>query len=72
MIAFNNLSVGFGNHNVLNTINGSAKQGQLVALLGENGAGKSTLLHTLAGMHAFTGNVLFNNNKPLAAHAKKA
>ena len=71
MIAFNNLSVGFGNHNVLNTINGSAKQGQLVALLGENGAGKSTLLHTLAGMHAFTGNVLFNN-KPLAAHDKKS
>ncbi|MBH0068266.1 heme ABC transporter ATP-binding protein [Pseudoalteromonas sp. NZS100] len=71
MIAFNNLSVGFGNHNVLNTINGSAKQGQLVALLGENGAGKSTLLHTLAGMHAFKGSVLFNN-KPLTAHAKKS
>jgi len=71
MITFNNLSVGFGNHTVLNTINGSAEAGQLVALLGENGAGKSTLLHTLAGMHSFTGSVLFNN-KPLAAHAKKS
>ena len=70
MITFNNLSVGFDNHSILNAINGSAKQGQLVALLGENGAGKSTLLHTLAGMHAFTGSVLFNA-KPLAAHAKK-
>ena len=70
MITFNNLSVGFDNHSVLNAINGSAKQGQLVALLGENGAGKSTLLHTLAGMHSFTGSVLFNA-KPLAAHAKK-
>ncbi|MEI8618606.1 ATP-binding cassette domain-containing protein [Pseudoalteromonas sp. B193] len=58
MITFNNLSVGFDNHSILNAINGSAKQGQLVALLGENGAGKSTLLHTLAGMHSFTGSVL--------------
>ncbi|GAB0108783.1 heme ABC transporter ATP-binding protein [Pseudoalteromonas distincta] len=71
MITFNNLTVGFDNHNVLNTISGSAKAGQLVALLGENGAGKSTLLHTLAGMHSFTGNVLFNA-KPLASHAKKS
>ncbi|MBQ4798714.1 heme ABC transporter ATP-binding protein [Pseudoalteromonas sp. MMG006] len=70
MITFNNLSVGFGNHTVLNTINGSAEAGQLVALLGENGAGKSTLLHTLAGMHSFTGSVLFNA-KPLATQAKK-
>ncbi|WP_213609955.1 heme ABC transporter ATP-binding protein [Pseudoalteromonas sp.] len=66
MITFNNLSVAFGNHTILQNISNTIGKGQLVALIGENGAGKSTLLHTLAGMHHFDGDIFFNT-KPLHA-----
>ena len=70
MITFNNLNIGFNTHRVLEGISGNIQAGQLVALIGENGAGKSTLLHTLAGMHPFEGDILFNT-KPLHSFSKE-
>jgi len=51
-----NLSVGYKNHGralpVMEHIGLSARQGELVALIGRNGSGKSTLLRTLVSLQA--------------------
>lgn len=58
MISFQNLTAGYGPCDVLNSINGDAKPGELIALIGPNGCGKSTLLKTLCGIIAPTSGVI--------------
>ncbi|WDN88738.1 iron complex transport system ATP-binding protein [Desulfosarcina sp. BuS5] len=56
-----NLSVGYKNIPVLNSVNLSFGKGIFISLLGPNGAGKTTLLKTLAGLLApVRGRVLVN------------
>ena len=46
---------------LLNNINLSVKQGELVALIGKNGSGKTTLLKNIAGLHPLLkGNICFD------------
>ncbi|KAI0707291.1 hypothetical protein C8Q76DRAFT_629011 [Earliella scabrosa] len=45
---FSNISYTLGGHNILSGISGSAKPGQLLAIMGASGAGKSTFLDILA------------------------
>ena len=53
-----NLSVGYRRRVVLDNLNLSATEGELVALIGRNGLGKSTLLRTIARLQpALSGNV---------------
>ena len=47
MIEFCNLSVGFNNNIILSKLNGSIKEGKLIALMGINGVGKSCFLKTI-------------------------
>jgi ABC-type sugar transport system ATPase subunit len=48
------------NH-VLQGINLTIKDGELLVIVGPSGAGKSTLLHTIAGLLPYRGRVLFDN-----------
>lgn len=50
MISFQNLTAGYGPCDVLQSVSGGAKVGELIALIGPNGCGKSTLLKTLCGI----------------------
>lgn len=50
MIAFENLTAGYGPCDVLSGLSGEAQAGTVIGLLGPNGSGKSTLLKTLAGL----------------------
>src|SRR5687767_359698 len=49
MIVAQNISVRFGDREVLRDVSIVAKSGEVVALLGPNGVGKTTLLRTLNG-----------------------
>ena len=44
VIEIKNLHKSFGDLNVLNGVNISAKQGEVISLIGSSGSGKSTLL----------------------------
>lgn len=46
-----NLSVSFGEKNILSNISFGVKSGEMLALIGESGCGKTTLIKTLAGLN---------------------
>jgi zinc transport system ATP-binding protein len=50
MIRFKNVSVSFGNFNVLHDVTFSVKEGDFLHIIGPNGSGKSTLVKLLAGL----------------------
>ncbi len=60
VLAVSGLTAGYGAAPVLEGIELSVRNGEMVAMLGANGAGKSTLMRTLTGLHApDSGSVLF-------------
>lgn len=62
MIKISKLSKHFGNLKVLDKINLSISQGEVVALVGPSGCGKSTLLHCVTGLDEnYKGNIHLNN-----------
>lgn len=48
-LQINNLQAGYGDKLILNDINLSVEQGEMIALLGPSGCGKTTLLNALSG-----------------------
>lgn len=52
LIAANNISISFGERQVLQNINLQVKTKQVVSLIGPNGAGKTTLVRILLGLLA--------------------
>jgi iron complex transport system ATP-binding protein len=50
LLSTHQLSVGYGQHAVLSTINVELGAGELVCFMGPNGIGKSTLIKTLMGL----------------------
>ena len=50
MIELKELTLGYGQRTLLETVNARITGGQLVALLGRNGTGKSTLLRAMMGL----------------------
>ena len=48
-LCIENVSKFYGEHEVLNHINLSLKEGEIVGFLGPNGAGKSTLMKIVTG-----------------------
>lgn len=50
MLEVENLSVSYGDVNVLNNLNFTVKENETVAIIGSNGMGKTTLLNTISGL----------------------
>ena len=54
ILSFDNLEIGFVSgryrHILLPPLNGSAEEGELIAVIGKNGIGKSTLLRSITGL----------------------
>lgn len=69
ILSFRSLEIGYEsgrNKNILlPPLSGSAKTGELIAVIGRNGIGKSTLLRTLAGLQPSLGGEICLNGKKL-------
>ena len=64
MIEIKDLTFAYEKVNVLDGINFSAKEGQLIAVLGKNGAGKSTFFKCLLGfLRKYTGEILLEGRE---------
>jgi ABC-type Fe3+/spermidine/putrescine transport system ATPase subunit len=67
-----NLSKNFDGVNILDNINLTIEEGQLISLLGPSGCGKSTTLKLIAGLiNPDSGDILFNNNSILNIPTEK-
>ena len=58
----------FGPVTVLDNVNFSVKQGEVLALVGANGAGKSTLMKILNGIYTPTSGSIELKGEPVAFH----
>ena len=65
MLKIKNLHSYYGKSHILQGINLSINQGELVSLLGRNGVGRSTFIKSIMGMVKSEGSVLFNNKEIL-------
>ncbi|NNJ54083.1 MAG: metal ABC transporter ATP-binding protein [Ignavibacteriaceae bacterium] len=65
ILEIKNLSVKYGEHTVLDSINFTVTSHSFISIVGPNGAGKSTLIKVLLGLTEFSsGSVLIFGNKP--------
>ena len=55
----------YGKSHILQGINLSIEEGEIVSLLGRNGVGRSTFIKTIMGMVQSEGSILFNNKEIL-------
>ena len=67
MITIDNLTISFGNKEVLKDINIHFSKGKVVGIVGENGSGKTTLFKCIAGLQAYKG-VIKSEYTPLKNH----
>ena len=65
MLKVKNLHSYYGKSHILQGINLSIEEGEIVSLLGRNGVGRSTFIKTIMGMVQSEGSILFNNNQIL-------
>ena len=50
MLRFENVTIGYGDRDVIKDFSCTIKEGEFVSLIGPNGSGKSTLIHAITGM----------------------
>jgi multiple sugar transport system ATP-binding protein len=62
-VVIKDLSLNFGNVEVLKSLDLEVAEGEFLVLLGPSGCGKSTLLNCIAGLLDVTGGQVFINNK---------
>ena len=67
VIEVEHLSVSFNGQTVLNDLNFSIKEGEIVAVVGPNGSGKTTLIRAILGLIPYRGRVLVNDQPVQAA-----
>ena len=65
MLKIKNLHSYYGKSHILQGINMSIDEGEIVSLLGRNGVGRSTFIKSIMGMVKSEGSVLFNNKEIL-------
>ncbi|MEO8253879.1 MAG: ATP-binding cassette domain-containing protein [Flavobacterium sp.] len=71
MLIAENLTKKYGQHTVLNQLNLTIKEGEIVALLGQNGAGKTTTINLFLGFIQPTSGTLKINNISVTENAQE-
>jgi len=67
MLKINNLSVFYGDRQILHDIQLEVKSGEIVVLLGPNGAGKSTLIRSISGVIPIRNGNIFVDQKDVTS-----
>jgi iron complex transport system ATP-binding protein len=67
MLKINNLSVFYGDRQILHEIQLEVHSGEIVALLGPNGAGKSTLIRSISGVIPIRNGNIFVDQKDVTS-----
>ena len=67
MLKIKNLHSYYGKSHILQGINLSIEEGEIVSLLGRNGVGRSTFIKSIMGMVKSEGSILFNNKEILGS-----
>ncbi len=67
MLKINNLSVFYGDRQILHDIQLDVNSGEIVVLLGPNGAGKSTLIRSISGVIPIRSGNIFVDQKDVAS-----
>ena len=62
MLEVKNLNAYYGKSHILQGLNISVNEGEIVSLLGRNGVGRSTVLKSLMGMVQTQGSIIFDEN----------
>ena len=65
MLDIKDLTLKYGQSQILNGISMTAKPGQVTAVMGTNGVGKTSLLKAIAGRHPYVGGTITLDGKPL-------
>ncbi len=68
MLDVKDLTLKYGQSQILNGINLTAQKGQITAVMGTNGVGKTSLLKAIAGRHPFASGTISLDNVPLEKH----
>ena len=58
VLSLENLSLAYGEKEILSNVNASFRRGCIYAVVGESGCGKSSLFHALSGVCAYSGQAL--------------
>jgi D-xylose transport system ATP-binding protein len=61
----------FGSVEALRGVDFEARDGEVMALVGDNGAGKSTLIKCVAGIYSIDGGQILFEGKPVSIHGPK-
>jgi len=65
MLKVSNLNSYYGKSHILQGVNLSVNEGEIVSLLGRNGVGRSTFIKSVMGMVKSEGSIIFNNEQIL-------
>ncbi|OZB13228.1 MAG: urea ABC transporter ATP-binding subunit UrtE [Rhodobacterales bacterium 34-62-10] len=65
MLEIADLTLKYGQSQILNGITMTARPGQVTAVMGTNGVGKTSLLKAIAGRHPYAGGTITLDGKPL-------
>ncbi len=71
MLEVRDISVSYGDREVLRDVSMTLSAGKIVALLGANGAGKSTLVRALNGTVPFTGGEVVIDGRPITKMSRR-
>ena len=69
MLDVKDLTLKYGQSQILNGINLTAQKGQITAVMGTNGVGKTSLLKAIAGRHPVASGTISLDGVPLDKHA---
>ena len=67
MITIQDLTMSYGNHNILKNINIEFDEGKVYGIVGKNGAGKTSLFRCIAGLEKYDG-IINSSYNPLKNH----